>query len=174
MIDFQDWKFQERLDFKNQDLHIIDIPDFKIELGLNFNTEIYFNNCNIECINALCLCIGKKIVIENSIIGRLDFYATYFLGGLEMRNCIIKDFATFNCGVHNLFPNEFIIDNCSFECYVDFFDVYFEGTTLITNNKFRKGTNLNLYAKEVKEGSELIIENNEGDLKLPTKDDPFF
>jgi hypothetical protein len=137
-------------------------------------TEIHFDHCRIEGINASCLGLGKKVVLNNCTVNYLCFYSTYFLEGFEMRNCILKDEVTFSCGVHNLFPNYFIIDGCIFEGFVDFFDIYFEGTALITNNKFFKGTNLELYAKSVKKGAELKIANNEGDLKLRTKDDPFY
>ena len=178
MIDFQDWKNHERIEFRNQDLQKITIPEYRIKLGLSFDTELHFENCNIESINATCLYLGKKITIENCVINELGFFATYFFGGFEMRNCKVKDWASFEAGVHNLFPNEFIIDSCTFDCYVDFFDVYFEGTTRIINNKFLGGSNIGIYGKETAafkgKGAEYIFENNEGNIKLVTEDDPFY
>lgn len=175
MIDVQDWKNHKRINFRNEDIPSIFFPDFKYEVGLSLKTEIHFDNCNIESIGASTLYLGGRITLNNCTVkSGLGFYATYFWAGFEMRKCTLKGDVTFSCGVHNLFPNTFIIDSCMFEDYVDFFDIYFEGSTTITNNKFLKGTNLALYAKSVKEGAELKVENNEGDLRLRTADDPFY
>ena len=175
MIDSQDWKNHDRIDFKNQNLELIRLPDFEIQSpGLSFNTELHFDNCNIEAMSASTLFLGKKIVLNNCIINQeLGFMATYFFGGFEMRNCVVKGFSTFSCGVHNNPPNKFIIDSCIFENYVDFFDVFFGWEAIITNNKFLKGTNLGVYLKVpfgIEKGIEFKLEKNEGNVNLRTEE----
>jgi hypothetical protein len=178
MIDTTDWINNTRIDLQNRSLDMIQIPELKTLKEypeISFNTELFFDNCIIEGINASCLYLGEKFIIQNCTINKgLGFYATYFFGGLEIRNCIIKGDSTFNSGVHNNYPNNFIIDSCTFEGYVDFWDVYFGWSAIITNNKFLKGTNIGIYGKVNKEGAEFICDNNEGNIKLVTDDDPFY
>lgn len=175
MLDTNSWKDRERVEFKDETFGVISIPSFDLAPDLSFNTELHFENCILDELNATCLLLGKRISLRNCTIKNgMGFYSTYFFGGFEMYNCKIQGDVTFSCGVHNLHPNRFALDNCSFENYVDFFDVYFEGPTIITSNKFVGGSNLELYLGNAGADSLLEVSSNEGNLKMTTNDDPFF
>ena len=179
MTDIESWINHERLEFKNQNLGIINLTSVQALPNPNkydFNTELVFENCTIESFNATVQLIGKPIIFRNCKIGAIWCHATYFFAGLAMANCIISEASTFDCGVHNIQPYEFIIDNCIFNGHLNFFDVYFEGPVQITNNEFRKGTSINLYLAVpygIKEGIPFKVENNKGQLDKYAENDPF-
>ena len=141
--------------------------------GFDFNTELNFLDCSIGSFIAPTLLLGGKIRFENCTINELSCHATYFHGGLEIINCLIIKESQFDCGGHNKSPNEVIIDNCQFNEFANFFDIYYEGPVTITNNKFKKGTNIGFYLGVpygVKEGIRFKIENNKGQMDLTEND----
>lgn len=178
-IDYQEWSNHARLEFNDQAFDEVNLDNCKATPNpdnYDFNTELIFKSCKIAYINATTLQIGKKITLVNCKIGGFCFYATYFYRGFEMRNCEVKEASTFDCGVHNLDPHEFIIDNCSFEGYLDFFDIYFSGPVRITNNKFKQATNIGIYLGVpygIDEGVSYVLENNQGRLDKYADNDPF-
>ncbi|WP_375560061.1 hypothetical protein ACE193_20435 [Bernardetia sp. OM2101] len=169
MIEIKEWTKYKKLEFKDQKLGDIDLSllDSIDNNFFDFDTELVFENCEIKLFNAVCICLEKSITFINCRIDELYCHATYFCGGFSMTNTIISKHSTFDCGGHNIAPNEFIIDNCVFNGYCDFFDVYFDGKVKITDNFFNRGTNLEMYLASpygIKEGMPLILENNKGNL----------
>ena len=73
-------------------------------------------------------------------ITRLDLYATYFLGGLEIEKCRILCEVNWQSGGHNERPVR-ILDS-TFSEFVDLEDCSFESEVVLRNVKFLKGTNL--------------------------------
>lgn len=179
MTDFKAWSNHEKLEFQNQHFGDIDLTFIKAKPNpdnFDFNTELIFENCRIKSFNAPTLCLGRPIIFKNCKIERLSCFSTYFFGGLKMTNCTIAKPSTFDCGVHNINPNEFIIDNCTFFGHLDFFDVYFGGPVIITNNDFRQGTSIALYLNDslgIEENLSFIIKNNKGKLDKYADNDPF-
>jgi len=179
MTDVKDWIKYERLEFKNQNLGSIDLTSVKAKPNPNqydFNTELVFENCRIESFNATVPLIGKPIFFRECKIGAIWCQETYFFAGLKMSNCMISEVSRFDCGVHNIQPNKFIIDNCIFNEHLDFFDVYFEGPVRITDNVFKNGTSIHLYLAVpygIKEGIPFQVKNNTGQLDKYAENDPF-
>lgn len=178
MTDIKDWIKHGRLEFQNQELGSINLTKVKAlpnPENYDFNTELVFSNCKIESFNATVQFVGKPIIFRNCEIGAIWCHATYFFAGLEMVNCTVNEASTFDCGVHNLNPNIFIIDNCTFHGHLDFFDVYFEGPVQITNNDFKEGSSIKLYLDVphgIKEGMPFKVENNKGQLDKYAESDP--
>lgn len=166
----------DKLEFNNESFFTIDLLSHKAKSnneGFDFNTELVFVDCTIQSFVAPTLLLGRKIRFKNCTIDEFSCHATYFHGGLEIINCQINNESYFDCGGHNKFPNEVIIDNCQFNEFVNFFDIYYEGPVRITNNKFQKGTNLGFYLGVpygIKEGVAFTIENNLGQMDLRAND----
>ena len=92
MIDTNSWKDRERIRIKDETFGVIGIPSFDLAPDLSFNTELHFENCIIDELNATCLLLGKRIVLRNCTIRNgMGFYSTYFFGGFEMYNCKITE-----------------------------------------------------------------------------------
>ena len=111
--------------------------------------------------------LTKNIVFKNCKIESIYSIGTQFIGGLEMINCVIEKNASFDSIGHNLKSNNFIIDKCIFNEYVDFFDCYFEGFVKITNNEFKQGTNIGIYLQRpfgIKDDIDFKLENNIGNI----------
>ena len=170
------WADFDRLEFQNENFDNIDLTSLKQSKNLDFNTELLFKNCNIDSFGDTIKVYTKKITFTDCELGHIWFYGTCFSGGLEMKSCSLKDISHFHAIGHNLDPNEFIIDSCTFNDYVDFFDCYFEGPVKIINNDFRQGTNIGIYLQRpfgIKDGIDYIIENNKGDVLKYAENDPF-
>jgi hypothetical protein len=164
---------QKRLEFKNRDFGGLSV----IPTNFDFKTTaLIVDNCRMEAFGAPAEVFSKTVQLKNCTIGSLSCHGTYFLSGFQMTNCIIENPSTFDCGGHNIHPNEFFIDHCIFNGYVDFFDVYFAGPVRITNNHFRQGTSMALYLtvpSGIKEGLPFSLENNTGELDKYAENDPF-
>ena len=169
------WTDFDRLEFQNERFDNIDLTSIEQSNNFDFNTELIFKNCKIGNIGDTIKVYTKKISFIACELGNIWFYGTCFSGGLEMKNCSIKDYCYFNAIGYNLDPNAFIIDSCVFNDFADFFDCYFEGPVKITNNDFRHGTNIGIYLKPpfgIKDSIEFIIENNRGDISRYADNDP--
>jgi hypothetical protein len=170
----------EPLEFRDRNF-----GDLALSLGSSFSqakhfdpntTALIFDNCRMESFTAVAQVFNKPVQLNNCTIGWLGCHGTWFHGGFQMTNCLIEEPSTFDGGVHNMHPNEFIIDHCIFNGHVDFFDVWFEGPVRITNNHFREGTSIALYLKVpngIKEGIPFSLENNKGELYKYAENDPF-
>ena len=181
MTNLATWNNREKLEFKNQSLGDIDLSkctETPNSNGYDLNTELIFEDCEIGVFNAACLRLEKKVTFRNCHIQQLFCHATYFHGGLLLENSTVETASRFDCGVHNDSPNAFIIEACTFNGHLDFFDVYFGGPVRVVNNEFREGTSLGLYAfpaseSNSKEGVTIHVEGNLGALDAFAQDDPY-
>lgn len=82
----------------------------------------------------------KPILIKNCNLLNLDLYATYFLQGLSVVNCLVTCPVYWQSGGHN--QKKITFANCSFEEFVDFEDCWFVEEIEFENVQFVKGTNL--------------------------------
>lgn len=116
---------------------------------------------------APCVLFESSVSIEDSTIKTLSIYASYFLQGLTLKNCIIESKVNWRSGGHNQEPVKFL--NCKFSDFVDFEDCWFISDLVIRDCSFDKGTNL-LGNKETPvavtfEGN-VDIENTSGSLAI--------
>ena len=84
----------------------------------------------------------EPVTFENCQFVHLDFYATYFLKGLTITDCIVNDRLTFQSGGHNYKELSITITNTRFDSFVDFEDCWFTGPFTLQNVIFAQGTNL--------------------------------
>ncbi|AEA45692.1 hypothetical protein [Fluviicola taffensis] len=169
------WTEYDRLAFQDENFEKIDLTSLMQSDKFDFNTELIFENCNIHSIGDSIKLYSKKISFIDCEIGSIWFQGTHFIGGLELKNCSVSNYSYLQAIGHNLAPNEFIIDNCVFNDYVDFFDCYFEGPVQITNNDFRQGTNIGIYLQRpfgILADINYKIENNKGDIFKDDENDP--
>jgi hypothetical protein len=114
-----------------------------------------------------------KVLIENCQIVKSAFNYAYFINGLEIRNSSFKEYVDFEAGGHNE-NGAIILDENSFNGFVNFFDCWFKGPVIIKGNVFGKGSNL-LGNKEEEYKSVFdgiaIIENNTGRVDLDGEGD---
>lgn len=155
-----------KLEFHNEKIDFNALKKFEI------STELIFNNCSIDNIEDSIKTYTKKITFINCKTGKIWFIGTSFNGGLEMKNCLVKNQSSFEAIGRNLSKNQFIIENCVFNEFIYFFDCYFEGPVKIENNEFKQGTNICIFLQVpygIKEGIIFKIEDNKGNLFLETK-----
>jgi hypothetical protein len=169
--DILKWIDSESLEFKNQEFEEIDLSiKFKgIPEDIDINTELIFSNCRIDSFSVYVQLLNRKLVFNECIIGKILFFGTHLIGGFEMRNCVIENLACFDAIGHNINPNKFIVDSCTFNVFANFFDCWFEGPVNISNNNFKQGTNIGFYLNPpygIEAGLEFKLENNIGNIYL--------
>ncbi len=138
--------------------------ELKIETGTTWDKEIIFENCTIEHFSGNTTVFEKNVKLINCHFKKCQFVFTYFLGGLIIDNCIFDNYLDFQAGGHNKAGNEVAITNNNFDDFVNFFDCWYESNVIISNNVFRKGTNLlgKPYNIPVTFDIEPIVKNNIG------------
>jgi len=136
----------------------------------NFDRKIVIDNCVFEFFEGISSQFLKQVRLTNSEFKKCDFTFTYFLGGLEIQNCVFESYLDFQAGGHNKDGSEFSIRNSTFKNFVNFFDCWYESAVIIENNDFQQGTNL--LGKHTSSGIETtfdvqpVIENNRGKLDI--------
>jgi hypothetical protein len=98
--------------------------------------------------------INNEVTIENCIIDCLEIHSTWFTRGLNLKGNIIKNSIDYQMGGHNSCPIR--IEENIFEGFFNFFDCHFEDIVFITNNVFKKGTNI---LGNINEGYKNTFEN---------------
>ncbi|WP_405369441.1 hypothetical protein [Nonlabens sp. Asnod2-A12] len=116
--------------------------ELKIETVDGWNKEIVIENCIIEYFSGSVTQFEKAVSITNSRFKKCQFVFTYFLGGLEIDNCIFDSYLDFQAGGHNKFGNSVLISNNEFYGFVNFFDCWYENEFTAKKNNFLNGTNL--------------------------------
>ncbi len=91
---------------------------------------------------ATCTCFDEPVTFANCQFDNSDFYATYFLKGLTVADCNVKDRLLFQFGGHNHQEMPMAITNIRFVSFVDFEDCWFTGPFTLQNAVFAGGTNL--------------------------------
>ena len=147
---------------ENQIIELIKLDD------LEDNNKVHFKNCLINAIDLIgTFELKTHLIIENCIITDLQIHSCWFVNGLLMKNCIIKNFVDYQMGGHNKIP--IILEGNIFISFINFFDCQFENVIEIKNNIFVKGSNLLGNKDEGFENrfeSGWLIENNIGSLDL--------
>lgn len=116
---------------------ILDIADFE-----NPEKRIQIKNCIVENLKSQCVQFLAKVELIDSEFKDCSFLFCYFLGGLEISNCIFNNYLDFQCGGHNKIDSNFKIFNSTFKDFVNFFDCIYNGPVEIVKNNFVKGSNL--------------------------------
>lgn len=140
----------------------------KIEPNGIWDKAIVFENCIVECFSGSMTQFDKPVKLINCHFKKCQFVSTYFGGGLIIDNCTFDNYLDFQTGGHNKPGHPVIITNNDFKDFVNFFDCWYENEVTISHNKFHKGTNL--FGKPhnipVTFDIEPRIENNTGQLDL--------
>ncbi|MFN8145159.1 MAG: hypothetical protein U0073_12130 [Bacteroidia bacterium] len=112
-------------------------------IGLNnFDKSLFASNSIFEYLNAGSSQFTKLVKLSNCELWKCDFAFSYFLGGLEINNCVFENYLDFQAGGHNKDGNVVSIYNSTFKGFVNFFDCRYESEFIISENFFLKGTNL--------------------------------
>lgn len=132
--------------------------------------------CNIQIKGCLIYSLEStggwfegKVELEDTAIKKCNFNSAFFVGGLIINQCAFDSYLDFQCGGHNSKEHPFIISNSIFEDFVNFFDCHYHGKVIITNNNFKKGTNLKGHLGqniEVRFDQPPVIEKNIGQINL--------
>ena len=129
----------------NEGLPLVDFYiEGKIDLATSFNLEkeVIIENCIVDNFAAVGTEFKKPVRFVNSYFKNCNFYASYFTKGLIIDNCTFDNYLDFQMGGHNKTGNPVIISNNNFKNFVNFFDCWYESEVIISKNKFHKGTNV--------------------------------
>lgn len=102
--------------------------------------DIVAENCIFESLEGSCVQFIRSVRLTNSKFTRCDFAYTYFTGGLVIDNCTFEGYLDMQAGGHN--KKAVSITNSIFKNFVNFFDCWYQGEVTIKNNHFQQGTNL--------------------------------
>lgn len=113
-----------------------------IETNENWDKEVVFENCIVDFFSGSTVQFDKPVRLVNSHFKKCQFTFSYFLGGLTIDSCTFDDYLDFQAGGHNQtnFPVKII--NNEFIGFVNFFDCWYENEVIISDNRFKNGTNL--------------------------------
>jgi hypothetical protein len=99
-------------------------------------------NCVLADVDAACEVFSAHVVFENCRIKKALLHATYFLGGISVRNCRFQSDVDFQAGGHNNQGATVGLYDTVFEGFVNFADCLFLGPVEVRRCRFMKGTNL--------------------------------
>lgn len=144
----------------------------KIELlhqkDLQGHKTFHLINCIINTIDLIGVFeLNVHLILENCIINNLKIHSCWFVDGLLIKSCIIKNYVDYQMGGHN--ANPIVIEGNVFTGFFNFFDCQFENRIELKNNVFIKGTNLLGNKGEGFENSFIegwVIENNVGNIDV--------
>jgi hypothetical protein len=147
--------------------------ELKLEGIDNFDKSLIASNSIFEYLNALSSQFTQLIKLSNCELRKCDFTFSYFLGGLEIDNCVFENYLDFQAGGHNKDGKAVSINNCTFKGFVNFFDCWYESEFIISENDFQKGTNILGKPNGIPVTFDVspIIENNKGQLDLDNEGD---
>lgn len=142
----------------------------------DFIVPINFEGITIKCLFGMMLNIPSLCIKNSKFTGFYlkevnQYNSINIQGSIVHKELLIKD-CTYNKFVNffNIYClGDVIIDNCIFEEFVDFGDCWFKNNVIIRNNTFKKGTNLlgNLDRPyKVTFDKKPTIENNIGNLEM--------
>jgi len=96
----------------------------------------------VDALDATGLTFQQPLVFERCRLGHALFHGTFFRAGVQFTGCVFEGPVTFSCGGHNEHPAVFVLKDCTFSHFVDFFDSWFMGPVDIRGCHFLAGTNL--------------------------------
>lgn len=159
---------------------IIDNIDFKEPLDFHdlaidgkITSEIKIVNSRLKQVKGECLEFNSNLSFENCEIESISFHGIIINELFTLKNCIISNFMDLSGSRFEPNENHFIIANNNFNNVVTFEDCNFKSAVEIVGNNFNKGTDLNTVKQlgcyyPVKDS---IINNNKGNLKLTEKEE---
>jgi hypothetical protein len=136
--------------------------------------ELILENCIFDDFKTSFLSFERPVRISRCVFYKCSFNSTYFIKGLHIEDSVFKSYLEFIAGGHNQNGSLISIANCTFEGFVNFFDCWYKSQVDISNNNFRKGTNLMGNRTEpyrVQFDTPLIIENNTGQTDIDGEGD---
>ena len=108
---------------------------------LSRSDSYHLVNCIIDTIDFIgAFELKVQLIIENCIINNLQIHSCWFVNGLVLKNCIVKNNVDYQMGGHNKKP--IVLDGNVFIKFLNFFDCQFKNVIEMKNNVFIKGTNL--------------------------------
>lgn len=151
----------------NEGVPIVDTHiegQLRIETTRPWKQPLIFKNCTLEFFSGNVTRFDKPVRLINCHFKKCDFTFSYFPGGLMIDRCSFDNYLDFQAGGHTNHP--VIISNCIFNGFVNFFDYQYEAAVNISNNEFRKGSNLLGNPNNISVIFEVkpVIENNTGKL----------
>lgn len=147
---------------ENQNIELLKLED------IDGQNTFHLINCIIDTIDLIGVFeLNVNLIIENSIISNLKIHSCWFVNGLSIKNCIIRNFVDYQMGGHN--KNPILIEGSVFLEFLNFFDCQFENRIELKNNVFIRGTNLlgnrgEGFANSFLEG--WLAESNVGDIDV--------
>ena len=136
---------EQALDLLQEGKPISDVyieGELKLEASEAWDKPVVFENCIFEYFSGSATSFEKHVKITNCHFKKCQFIFTYFLGGLTIENCLFESYLDFQAGGHNKKGNAITIVNNEFCGFVNFFDCWYENEVNVSNNNFKKGTNL--------------------------------
>jgi len=143
--------------------------EVKIEISDVWDKDVVIENCIIENFFGSVTQFKKPVKFQNSKFLNCQFVFTYFLGGLIIENCTFENYLDFQAGGHNQLGSSVIIKNNEFQDFVNFFDCWYEGPVIITDNNFQKGTNLMSKEQLLTFDVPPQVSNNQGSLNIESE-----
>ena len=116
--------------------------DIKIIINRSWNREVVIDNCIVENFEGSVTQFDKPVKFTNSHFKNCTFVFSYFKQGLLIDNCTFDKYLDFQAGGHNKIGYPVIIRNNKFIDFVNFFDCWYNGEVFVCNNEFGKGTNI--------------------------------
>lgn len=116
--------------------------DLRIETGDVWEQAVLLENCLVENFSGAVTPFQQSVSLINCHFKQCQFVFTYFLGGLLIDNCLFDSYLDLQAGGHNQLGKPVIITGNVFADFVNFFDCWYEGEVIITDNHFLGGTNL--------------------------------
>ncbi|WP_037349583.1 hypothetical protein [Saprospira grandis] len=99
------------------------------------NDVICRENTVLSSVLGVCLIFKERVVFRNMVIGKVNFYESFFKKGLLVSNCVVGD-VIFESAGHNDEP--IVFENTVFTGDLNFFDAYFTHDIVIKNCLFIK------------------------------------
>jgi hypothetical protein len=147
---------------ENQNIELLRQEDLK-----GHNT-FHLINCIINTIDLIGVFeLNVHLIIEDCIINNLKIHSCWFVNGLLLKNCVVRNYVDYQMGGHNV--NPIVIEGNVFTDFFNFFDCQFENRIELKNNVFIKGTNLLGNKGEGFENSFVegwLAENNVGNIDV--------
>lgn len=108
---------------------------------LEDHKSLHLISCIINTIDFIgATKLQTQLVLEQCIIDDFLIHSCWFINGVTLRNCVIRNHIDYQMGGHNQKP--IILEGNVFLEFFNFFDCQFDGMIEIRNNVFTKGTNL--------------------------------
>lgn len=121
---------------------LLDLTPLKQDDEENIAIALTLRNCQLQTLVASFTTFEQPVLIENCGLEQGVFMSCYFPAGLTLRNCHLRSELDFQCGGHNEPEAAIVLEDNTFDDFVNFYDCVFEGPVVVRNNHFRAGTNL--------------------------------